>query len=913
MEQNLFKYIWRHTKRDQMWILFVVLMSMPTYFLFFDLPKQIVNGPIQGAGFETPDATARFMEISFAVPQWIAQSGQLDLFAGFELGRVGYLTALSLVFLALVCINGLFKFYINTYKGRLGERTLRRLRYELIDRIMRFPSSVVRRMKPPEVATMVKDEVEPLGVFIGEAYVDPAFFSGQALVAMLFIMVQNFWLGLVAFAIVLFQAFVIPRLRRALLELGKVRQLKARALAGRVGEILEGATEVHVNDTSNYERADISNRLSRIFFLRFEFYRRKFFIKFLNNFLSQVTPFIFYFLGGYFAINGTLDLGQLVAVIAAYKDLPNPIRDLINWDQTRLDVQIKYSQVIVQFVSDDVLSEESQTPYPKDVKPLDGEIVANNVTVSDDTGAKMIEAATFKIPLRGATAVIGETNSGAEAIGEVLAKLLPPTQGHVTIGDQDLFELAEAVTGRRLGYVGPETYLRQASIRENLLYGLKHAPVADASYDDEQKIERTNKVFEAERTGNTTLDINSDWIDYDAAGLTDRSQIDDRMLEILELVDLADDIFNFGLRGLIDPAEQPELAQNIIDARNLLRENLAKSDLVNVVEPFDPDSYNSQATVAENVLFGTAIGDQFAEDKLAANDYLLSVLAQSGLDEVLFEMGRKIAETVIELFADLPPDHPFFARLSFMASDDIPEYEDVLKRIKGVGFAKVAIGDRAKLLKTSFAYIEPQHRLSLLDDKLRGRLVKARKAFSKSLPEELNDAIALYDPAHYNTKSTLQDNVLFGRISYGIAEGAQQVHDEILAVLKELGLRSAVFKVGLDFNVGIGGKQLMSLQRQKLSLARALIKRPDLLIVNKGFAELNQAKQAQNVERVLNALGEDTAGAKTGIVWVLSSPQLANRFEHVLVFEAGRLVEQGVPGELEKKGAVYPKLVAPAQ
>ena len=82
--------------------------------------------------------------------------------------------ALSGVFLLLVIINGLFKFYINTYKGRLGERMLRRLRFELVDRVLRFPPNVFKRVKASEVATMVKDEVEPLGGFIGDAFVQPA-------------------------------------------------------------------------------------------------------------------------------------------------------------------------------------------------------------------------------------------------------------------------------------------------------------------------------------------------------------------------------------------------------------------------------------------------------------------------------------------------------------------------------------------------------------------------------------------------------------------------------------------------------------------------------------------------------------------------------------------------------------------
>src|SRR3546814_12418242 len=97
------------------------------------------------------------------------------------------LLALSFSFLGLVLVNGIFKLVINTRKGRLGERLLRRLRFELADRILRFPLPHLRRVKPSEMATMIKDEVEPLGGFIGDAFATPLFLGGQAATAMLFI------------------------------------------------------------------------------------------------------------------------------------------------------------------------------------------------------------------------------------------------------------------------------------------------------------------------------------------------------------------------------------------------------------------------------------------------------------------------------------------------------------------------------------------------------------------------------------------------------------------------------------------------------------------------------------------------------------------------------------------------------
>ena len=68
--------------------------------------------------------------------------------------------------------------------------------------MLRFPPNQFKRVKAAEIATMVKDEVEPLGGFIGDAFVQPALLGGQAITALVFIIVQNFWLGLIAGGIV---------------------------------------------------------------------------------------------------------------------------------------------------------------------------------------------------------------------------------------------------------------------------------------------------------------------------------------------------------------------------------------------------------------------------------------------------------------------------------------------------------------------------------------------------------------------------------------------------------------------------------------------------------------------------------------------------------------------------------------
>ena len=138
----------------------LVIGTMVVYYLSLDLPKTIINEAIQGEPrSRSPTTTARFL--------------------GFDLSRLEYLLALSLIFLGLIVLNGWLKFQINTMKGWMGERMLRRLRFALYDPILRFPLSRFRRVKAAEMATMIKDEVEPLGGFIGEALITPLFLGGR--------------------------------------------------------------------------------------------------------------------------------------------------------------------------------------------------------------------------------------------------------------------------------------------------------------------------------------------------------------------------------------------------------------------------------------------------------------------------------------------------------------------------------------------------------------------------------------------------------------------------------------------------------------------------------------------------------------------------------------------------------------
>ncbi|HEV2560462.1 MAG TPA: ABC transporter ATP-binding protein/permease [Microvirga sp.] len=877
MDKSLFRYIWRHSRRDQLIICSVVLASLPFYFASLDLPRRIVNEAIQGRAFEGGRMTAPFLNMSFTLPDWLG-GGTYTLFEGFQLDRLSLLFGLSGVFLFFVLVNGAFKYWINVEKGALGERMLRRMRFELFALVLRFTPETLRTVKSTETATIIKDEVEPIGGFIGDAFITPAFLGTQALTALAFIMVQNIWLGLMAMGVIGIQFTIIPKLRRELLRLGKQRQLASRRLAGRVGEVLDGIEAVHVHNTRGWERAEIGHRLYELFDIRFRIYRRKFSVKFLNNLLAQVTPFLFYAVGGYFALRGQLDIGQLVAVIGAYRELPPPLKELIDWDQQRLDVQVKYDQVVQHFSPERLLPGEEEVDAPADVT-LSGPLEAEGVTVADPHGGTVLDGATFALDLPARVAMVADGTASASVMARILARRSTQFSGRLSIGGADLTRLPAAAAGQRLAYAGVDPILFPGSIRDNLVYGLRFRPVGKA---DEGSREAARRLMEAKRTGNPVESIHDPWIDYSLAGAGDEAELDRILLDLLSQAGLQDDLYRFGLSGLIDPDRDPELASRIVEARALLRKTFSAAGMADLVEPFASDRYNDQATVAENLLFGVPTSRAFMGRSLAENPAFRDSLDETGLCDDLLVMGASIAETMTEIFRGLPPGHPLFEQFSFIGADELDEFEAILRRRQGRARA-LPKPDQTRLLALPLAYVEPRHRLGLLGDELKTKLVQTRAEVHRKLARLQDPGVDFYDEDQVCAAAPLKDNLLFGRVSYRVANAQGRVAEAMSAVVTELGLRPAVERIGLDHQVGPAGRLLTAQQRAVVNLVRCLVKRPDILVVDGALAPFDEAR----AQALLRLLLERSEGQS--LFFVLPNDRQADLFEAQMRFARGQV------------------------
>jgi len=125
----------------------------------------------------------------------------------------------------------------------------------------------------------------------------------------------------------------------------------------------------------------------------------------------------------------------------------------------------------------------------------------------------------------------------------------------------------------------------------------------------------------------------------------------------------------------------------------------------------------------------------------------------------------------------------------------------------------------------------------------------------------------------------------------------------IADVVIALNLRDDIIEAGLRYEVGVAGGRLSSIQRQKLGLARTLMKAPDLLVVNEALSSLDASSERRLINNVRSTMGE------RGVLWILGRVQLAELFDSVMIMERGKLLEKGPFAEMQKNNEHFQQLL----
>jgi ATP-binding cassette subfamily B protein len=150
----------------------------------------------------------------------------------------------------------------------------------------------------------------------------------------------------------------------------------------------------------------------------------------------------------------------------------------------------------------------------------------------------------------------------------------------------------------------------------------------------------------------------------------------------------------------------------------------------------------------------------------------------------------------------------------------------------------------------------------------------------------LRDAIAVVDQAPFLFHASIRENLLFA------APNASE--EDLREALKSAGIADFIdsLPARLEATVGERGLSLSAGQRQRLAIARALLRKPSVLVLDEPSSALDPTAEFE--------LGETlrSVASKCTVLVVTHRPALLEIADRVIVLDAGRIVEQGRPRDL---------------
>jgi ATP-binding cassette subfamily B protein len=165
-------------------------------------------------------------------------------------------------------------------------------------------------------------------------------------------------------------------------------------------------------------------------------------------------------------------------------------------------------------------------------------------------------------------------------------------------------------------------------------------------------------------------------------------------------------------------------------------------------------------------------------------------------------------------------------------------------------------------------------------------------------PDLLWGHIGLVPQRPYLFSGTVRSNLLYGK--------PDATEDELWTALSIAQASDFVEEMegGLDASISQGGTNVSGGQRQRLAIARALVKRPELYIFDDSFSSLDTGTDA----RLRQALKRNTAGAT--LVIIAQRVSSIVDADQILVLDDGRIVGRGTHHELLETSETYREIVS---
>ena len=385
--------------------------------------------------------------------------------SGIDFGAIG---TILLTLLGLYILSALFSFIQGFVMTGVAQKLTFRLRSDLIAKINRLPMRYFDKRTNGEVLSVITNDIDTLSQNLNQS-ITHIITSICTIIGILIMMFSISWeMTLVSLVILPVATVIVRFIVKKSQKFFQRQQEYLGHVNGQVEEIYGGHNIVKAfnGEEKAIEAFKKQNR---------ELYRSGWRSQFLSglmhplmNFLGNVGYVAVAVLGGYFAIQGKITVGNIQSFIQYSRQFTQPIAQIAQVSGM-LQSMVAAAERVFTF-----LEEKEEIPEienPKSTEGLKGNVTFDHVQFGYDDDKMIIHDFCADVKDGQKIAIVGPTGAGKTTMVKLLMRFYDVNKGAILVDGINIKEFKRGDLRKMFGMVLQDTWLFGGSIKDNIRYG----------------------------------------------------------------------------------------------------------------------------------------------------------------------------------------------------------------------------------------------------------------------------------------------------------------------------------------------------------------------------------------------------------------------------------------------------------
>ncbi len=378
------------------------------------------------------------------------------------------LTKIIIWFLVLTLVAFFTQWLQSAINNRIVYHVVRDIRTRAFDHMQSLPLEYIDRQSAGDIVSRMIGDIDQFsdGLLLGFSQL----FSGLTTIVLtiVFMFLLNGWIAALVIVLTPASLFLASFIAKRTFHLFRRQSVERGELTGLVEEMIGNEKVVQAfgyEETAEERFREVNDRLA-------DASKKATFYSSLTNPGTRFVNNLIYagvgILGAIFAVTGRLTVGELTCFLSYANQYTKPFNE-ISGVITELQNSLACAERLFE-----LLEEKQEPEEPENAVVLTeakGEVMLDEVHFSYDKDKTLLTDINLKVAPGQRVAIVGPTGCGKSTLINLLMRFYDVDRGRITVEGTDIRQMTRRSLRDNYGMVLQETWLKRASVRDNIAYG----------------------------------------------------------------------------------------------------------------------------------------------------------------------------------------------------------------------------------------------------------------------------------------------------------------------------------------------------------------------------------------------------------------------------------------------------------